>query len=336
MMAKAAKEVMGDTRPKLAQHLAAQFKSRFTAMPPHWMGRAGAIAAALTVMTLVGLGGWMMGQRTTDNEQSVAEENTPNSVEQTASESTANSKAEPTSEPVVFRGDDTFQTAFAQLQGFWKMSAATPCDQVVQVYEGRGCAQLSGGWLAIQQLNRPVVIALHGGVAGGADGALDEGADMGIDTPVEYAVVHTLEMEHVILRARGRWVRVPRQWMEGRVADGFTVIFYAPPKYPGTMIEGMIGPSVQWLSEQMKALNPSFASDGSIGSYFDPRLAREVEKFQRARGLPATGQVDVLTLIRLNQALDAPGPRLYDVRRSAAMLEQSLQLTQRLNSPIKS
>jgi len=163
--------------------------------------------------------------------------------------------------------------------------------------KGLRCREGKGGWNKLYSYNRPALIRLTDG----------NGTDSG------YALVEGLNFNFALLNLGTDKVRVPLTQLDPYWSGDYLLLWQPPLE--GTMV---ISPrassqSIQWLRETMSRL-PGWVSSNTGSTGFDPALKREVQRFQRHRGLVPDGIVGPETLIHLNTATGVPGiPHLESI-----------------------
>lgn len=159
-----------------------------------------------------------------------------------------------------------------------------------------GCLVRIGTWKTVRRFNLPAVLALvlPGGVK-------------------HYVTVTALEEESAQLALGGRAVSVPTSEIDHHWDGWFTVLWKLPPSGTRTLGPGAVGRDVEWLREQMEAIDgvPKLATARNV---YDEELVARVKAFQGSRRLAPDGIVGVETLVQLSLVGEPGIPRLTPTR----------------------
>jgi len=183
--------------------------------------------------------------------------------------------------------------AFRALFAAWGMvmpDSVKPCDYAVS--EGFACLRQIGNLGRLRSLNRPVVLPWQNDA-----GEIVDIAVISLDGATAKAVLG------------GKQVRIPLPVLRQHWMETFTLLWRTPEAYSGDILPSTVGPSAKWLNQKLAKLDPPLSLDSIPGIYQDSWV-RRLRQFQNKIGLQANGTADAQTLIRLNTALHAPGPRL--------------------------
>lgn len=187
--------------------------------------------------------------------------------------------------------------AWGELAQHWGLppsAHAQPCD--AQAGHDLWCyssAQFTGAWL--RQLNRPGVLTLHAP-----------------DAPPAYATLVGLDAQHARLRLNGRthtvrWAQLAALWR-----GEWATFWRPPPGYTQRLADGVGGPPIDWLVQQLNALDGQTAPAASAPpARLDAALRERVRTFQRAHGLPPDGRPGAMTFMQLDLATGVQVPHLH-------------------------
>jgi len=189
--------------------------------------------------------------------------------------------------------------AFRQLFRLWDVDASMtdvhrPC--VFAAQQGLLCLRQRGGIGSLRAINRPAIIQLQD----------DNGA-------VFSATLSGISGNAANLLINDRPQTMPLDQLQRRWFDDFTILWRSPAGYTGPVRPGEKGTATQWLARSLAKLDGQ-KTNSSTPAVFDSTLAMQLKQFQQRSGLPADGVAGPQTLIRLNTALEIPGPRLIPSR----------------------
>ncbi|MDQ6987183.1 MAG: AAA family ATPase, partial [Mariprofundaceae bacterium] len=191
---------------------------------------------------------------------------------------------------------DTAQSrknSFRALFKAWGMAlpdATAAC--VFATDQGLACLQQIGDLGRLRSLNRPAVIAWQNSAG-----------------DVIYLAVLSLDGNSANAVIGDKQVRIPLPVLRQHWMQTFTLLWRTPEAYSSDLLPGTAGPSAKWLNEKLAALDPALSAQRIPGIY-QGNWVRRLRQFQRDTGLPPDGAAGPQTLIRLNTALQTPGPRL--------------------------
>ncbi len=189
-----------------------------------------------------------------------------------------------------------FADVFAKWGARYDTSSSTiPCDFAPRA--GLQCLRRNGGWSELKQLNLPVVLELWDDQTGDPDatpfyGALLQGAN-----------------DQYELKLGNESIQISPNYLRDAWFGTYVLLWQTPPGYQGSVRRGEEHQSVTWVKESLARLYPQ-SPPASPGNVFDESLHQLVLEFQRREGLLADGVVGPLTLIRINDRLNLPAPRL--------------------------
>ncbi len=191
----------------------------------------------------------------------------------------------------------TVDDAWGELARHWGFSTsahASPCEAAA----GQSLAcythdQFNGALL--RQLNRPGVLTLH----------------FPGTSPV-YATLVGLDAAHARVLLNGqthtvRWAQLAAVWR-----GEWATFWHPPPGYTQRLADGVGGPPIDWLVQQLNALDgaPPPATSAPPAR-LDTVLRERVRAFQRAHGLPTDGRPGAMTFMQIEQATGTQVLRLH-------------------------
>lgn len=106
---------------------------------------------------------------------------------------------------------------------------------------------------------------------------------------------------------------VPISEIESMWFGHYTLLWKTPPEYRGDMIPGRPNNSVPWLIKQLSLIRGEIENPVENLIYND-ELVLKVKEFQTDEGLSPDGIVGMLTIIRINTAVEKDLPRLIDAQ----------------------
>lgn len=158
-------------------------------------------------------------------------------------------------------------------------------DNVCEFALNRGlqCLNRNGNWRSLLQLDHPVILRLFN--------ARGESV---------YAVLSELHQQEARVLVNGRERLVERDLLDEFWLGEYSLVWRQPP-FESRLIEpGESRDRDSWLRQAL-----DMAGISSQGG-----LSQQVMRFQRDQGLVPDGITGPVTLIRMNQVLEIPGPRL--------------------------
>ena len=164
----------------------------------------------------------------------------------------------------------------------------TLCERIQRF--GLACEQDQGGWSRLRDFDRPALLKLQ-----------DEVGNQG------YAVLSALRAEYAVLDFPDGSQTLALKDLDPLWTGDYLLIWQPPPI--GTQV---IGPSaspqaVRWL-RKLLAQVPGLGVKNQDSGRFDDQLASALRTFQQQAGLKVDGIAGPRTLIRLNNAVNMPGP----------------------------
>lgn len=155
------------------------------------------------------------------------------------------------------------------------------------------CLHKRGNLRSLLLLNRPAVLKLIN----------DQGESY-------YIAMTSVTGETATVKIGSESIIIPLSIIESHWLGDYIILWRPPPDYPGSVHFGDRGTIVQWLDNQLAALNDrplSLLDNPTYGT----ELETEVKKFQAVEGLIPDGIVGVHTIIHLNTAADHDVPKLF-------------------------
>ncbi|HET7587840.1 MAG TPA: peptidoglycan-binding protein, partial [Gammaproteobacteria bacterium] len=183
-------------------------------------------------------------------------------------------------------------SAFATLFSLWGTryaaeSAASACNQAQAA--GLRCLYQQGSWRQMTGYNRPAILTLTT-----ADGHRYQ------------AVVTALDDGAATLQAGPLSKTLPLAALRRDWNGEFLLLWRPPPDSDGLLRQGMSGPAVVWLGNQLAKLDTDLAPAAGVAAY-DATLAGAVRRFQQLHNLRVDGIAGERTLIELNSVLKSAG-----------------------------
>ncbi|HET7570179.1 MAG TPA: AAA family ATPase [Gammaproteobacteria bacterium] len=187
--------------------------------------------------------------------------------------------------------DGAFATLFSLWGATYAADSGTPaCRQADK--SGLRCLYQHASWQDLVAYDRPAILTL----------TLPDGSEY-------QAVISGLSGGLVTLTAGTRTRTFPLAALRRDWNGEFLLLWQPPPHSDGVLHEGMSGPAVAWLDQQLAKVD-----GGSLpgnGLAYNAALADAVRQFQKTRGLQVDGIAGEQTLIELNSVLNRAGiPRL--------------------------
>ena len=179
-----------------------------------------------------------------------------------------------------------FQTWHADYQ-----EGGDPCHQAETL--GLRCRTARGGLEELRQLNMPAVLYLLD----------DQGQGF-------YATLTKLEGESATFITGTETKDVNLGALASQWSGNYTLLLHLPLHVHDSILNGMHGSAVQWLSKQLAQAQGRIV-ETSAALTFDDDLKRHVKQFQLAQGLIPDGVVGSQTLARLSAMTDQSAPRLF-------------------------
>ena len=155
------------------------------------------------------------------------------------------------------------------------------------------CMHRSGSWTAVKQFDRPAQLVLTG----------PDGRQVTV-------LLRALKGNTAVVDVDGKVLDVSQADLQKYWFGKFRLLWKTPPGGRSVLRPGYRGQDVQWLREQLAAVQGVTAMP-SVSKSYGQSLKKQVQQFQLSQGLNADGVAGPETLIFLNSAVDRPGvPRL--------------------------
>ena len=292
---------------------------RPTAFPP------AATIGLLLVITLVagGLGTWalMVGKdtgirvqnsQTADkitvppNAEQAPEQTSPTVPDQSDEQSalstapaTETTTAEPLSAPLPRNWPEGFgygnsaAQSHAQLASLWGLNTPENRQGVRRLGQESGLRMMSGqdNLNSLRHFDRPAVLTLYD----------DRGAPF-------YVLLEQLNGSRAQFFVGGKRAELDVSALESRWFGEYALFWEPPRDYQGIVMPGEADPVLSWLAAGLRELG-HYQGSGDPPALSE-QLLGALKRFQFSTGLTPDGILGPKTLIRLNHALDTPGPRL--------------------------
>jgi general secretion pathway protein A len=199
----------------------------------------------------------------------------------------------PTSWPHGFAAGRSRQAAFADLAVMWGMSAPADRSDPCRVARDQGleCLARQDSLETLRQFDRPAVLTLYD----------DDGSPF-------HVVMSQLDQAGALFVAGAERRRLSIEALTSRWFGDYLILWQRPPLESYLLKPGDDGEAVSWLAETLQELGVYRAT--GTQSVLDGRLLGAFKRFQFSRGLTPDGVLGPISLIHLNRARQAPGPRL--------------------------
>jgi general secretion pathway protein A len=142
------------------------------------------------------------------------------------------------------------------------------------------CYRSTGTWSDLGQINRPAILPLKLPEAG-----------------TQHVLLRELSTTHAGFETNFGIVRVPLATLDG-LWNGDYLLLWRREIPESTLAPGARSASVPWIWERL-AEQDNVAIPPEVKTYFGRKLEDALRRYQSQRGLPATGAIDVRTLIAL-------------------------------------
>lgn len=241
----------------------------------------------------------------TDQNKTDAEITVPNVAEpeKLAAEREASSSSEASVEITLF-GTDLWSAlemqrdenlAYRTLAALWEIEATAeimqaPCEQLQA--EGLRCMHIQTGIWMLERLNRPALVRLAG-----------ESGE------IRFAVIRSLDEESALMQIDQQQWQISRADLEARWLDNSTILWRSPPGYVDSLRPGDDGEAIAWLARQLDRIQGQMIPPHS-STTMDAMMVERLKQLQELEGLHPDGTAGVQTLIRINDRIALPGPRL--------------------------
>ncbi|MBF0160971.1 MAG: hypothetical protein HQL88_01660 [Magnetococcales bacterium] len=160
------------------------------------------------------------------------------------------------------------------------------CNQAALV--GLACADGSGDWESLRQLDVPVILTL----------------DRFDQTP-RYALLTALGHKRATLRFARREETLPLSEVERYWQGAFQLLWRLPPGKSTQLRVGTQGAEILWLRQRLDRIQPEQGKPATP-ELFDPALAERLRTVQSRLLLPPDGQVAWRTFMALDFAIADP------------------------------
>ena len=155
----------------------------------------------------------------------------------------------------------------------------------------------TGIWM-LERLNRPALVRLAGENGG-----------------VRFAVIRALNEESALMQIDQQQWQISRADLEARWLDDSTILWRAPPGYADSLRPGDNGETVDWLAKQLDRIQGQMIPPHT-STTMDALMVERLKQLQEREGLHPDGTAGVQTLIRINDRIALPGPRLNSEQSS--------------------
>ena len=155
------------------------------------------------------------------------------------------------------------------------------------------CFRNSGGLPLVRQLERPVMLMLHGD-----------------RTPTLYGVLVALDDQFAVLQLGEQRLRVALGTLANVWRGDFVTLWKAPESYRSKVLLGQSGPVVDWVAQRMSQIDGKGTPSQSERIVYDAALQGRVQDFQLAQGLKPDGVVGGTTFMQINRLTGIDEPRL--------------------------
>lgn len=189
-------------------------------------------------------------------------------------------------------GFDSKFTALSQLinKGYGlTITSDDPCQSAK--LEGLACEEDTlTSWQAFKTINRPSVLELN------------------IEADTYYLAILSIEGGVARVLTEGKRVKKIPLLSIGEYWQGkLTYVWRKPPGFESTLTEGAQSPAVRWVADAFQLLDTQLLKGETperlADDTFTKALAKRVSIFQRSVGLKESGELTLMTLLRLNEVL---------------------------------
>ncbi|MCK9387720.1 MAG: AAA family ATPase [Sulfuritalea sp.] len=196
--------------------------------------------------------------------------------------------------PAEEQRTESQQLAFGALFKAWGMEYQGPDSCQPAVRSGLNCHSAKGNLRDVRQLDRPVVMTMHG---------IDR------KEPVFFATLFKLDKENATFAVGSKTTTVAITALIDQWSGLYTVLWRKPSEARAFIRNGERGPAVLWLSRQLAAYEGAAASSDP-DPVFDAAMIRRLKHFQMSQDLEPDGAFGPKTLMRLASVGDRAAPRL--------------------------
>jgi general secretion pathway protein A len=169
-----------------------------------------------------------------------------------------------------------------------ELKGQNPCARVDSF--GLRCESDEGGWSRLRDFDRPALLLLRD--AEGKEG---------------YAVLGALGDEIATLDLAEGTTRAALVDLDPLWTGEYLVVWQPPPMGTAVIGPGATREAVRWLRKLLSQVPDLGVEDSGSGSY-NAALEDAVRRFQTREGLEVDGIAGPRTLIRINNAVNMPGP----------------------------
>ncbi len=196
--------------------------------------------------------------------------------------------------PADFGFGTTMEDAFTDLADMWGLSyqpgRSEPCDFAREV--GLRCYDRQEDINSLRALDRPAVLSLYD----------DQGRPF-------YVILTRLDGNRAEFHAAGQTVALDIAALQTRWFGEYRILWYSPLDYSGVVHPGSTAKIIPWLAQALQSAD--LYPDGKAATRLEGTLLGALKQFQFSAGLTPDGVLGPKTVIHLNKAMGAPGPRLH-------------------------
>ena len=184
----------------------------------------------------------------------------------------------------------SYQALFERWQYKYNiLTNGTPCFYAKT--KGLSCMHEESDIQSLREFNRPAVLTLYDDL-----------------NRRQYVTLIELGESMAKIVMAGKIQNVPIEQLLFYWKGEFSFLWRKPPGYVDLIRPGNSGDVVLWLSKVMSEINKQPTNNPQ--SYYDKELVNQVKAFQASEGLASDGVVGVKTLMRINQNVQKPVPKL--------------------------
>ncbi|MFZ4552656.1 MAG: AAA family ATPase [Aquabacterium sp.] len=190
----------------------------------------------------------------------------------------------------AWHNEDTAVTALAKQ---WQVQLGKGDACQVATRQQLFCFRNSSGLPLVRQLERPVMLMLHGD-----------------RTPTLYGVLVALDDQFAVLQLGEQRLRIALGTLANVWRGDFVTLWKAPESYRSKILLGQSGPVVDWVAQRMSQIDGKGTPSQSERIVYDTALQGRVQDFQLAQGLKPDGVVGGTTFMQINRLTGIDEPRL--------------------------